>query len=341
MRILITNARLISAGGTEMYVYDLAFRLLQRGHTPIVYSPQVGPLAQKFKDATIPVVENLNQLGAIPDIIHGHHGLETVAALLKFPSTPAIYVCHDWGWIADRPPNLARIQQYLAVDETCFDRVTLRDGIAEERVRILQNGVDMHRFKPRDPLPSQLESALVFSNYMTDEHVNQIAAACEELGIRVDAVGRHFGNVEMQPEHLLPSYDVVFAKARCAWEALAVGCSVVVCDANGLGSLVTTKSFKRQRKLNFGRRLLRNKVTTNNIRRELASYSVHDAMKVVRQTRELCDVEKLVDELMKIYRSAIARHGKVRHDVAAEYSAFSDYLTTFSAMRFGPIANAA
>jgi hypothetical protein len=55
LRILITNAWLSGRSGSELYVWDLATALLNRGYTPIVYSPVLGPLADRLRAATIPV----------------------------------------------------------------------------------------------------------------------------------------------------------------------------------------------------------------------------------------------------------------------------------------------
>jgi len=53
----ITNYRLASRTGTELYVRDLAFGLLKRGHTPIVYSTELGAVGKEIREATIPVVK--------------------------------------------------------------------------------------------------------------------------------------------------------------------------------------------------------------------------------------------------------------------------------------------
>lgn len=53
---------------------------------------------------------------------------------------------------------------------------------------------------------------------------------------------------------MLGGYDLVFAKARCALEAMAVGCAVVLCDVGGLGPLVTRAQVQHLRRWNFGRR---------------------------------------------------------------------------------------
>ena len=60
-----------------------------------------------------------------------------------------------------------------------------------------------------------------------DGYARAIAAACHAAGITLDVVGGAAGRVSDAPEHLLPAYDIVFAKGRTALEALAVGCATV------------------------------------------------------------------------------------------------------------------
>src|SRR5258707_741868 len=166
LRVLLTNRFLRGQTGTEMYVYDVALRLLTCGHRPLVYSPALGPLAERFSAATISVVNDLALLPMAPDVIHGQHSLETLQALLHFPCTPAIYVCHDWNWVHDTPPKLPRVRRYVAVDETVRDRLVVQEGIAERLVEVIFNGVDLDRFQPRGPLPPRPQKALVISNYL-------------------------------------------------------------------------------------------------------------------------------------------------------------------------------
>ncbi len=109
LRVLITNRILLTRTGTEVYVRDLATSLLGRGHLPIVYSPHLGEMAAEIRRRTIPVVDDLAQIGTPPDIIHGHHGPETLAALLAFPGVPAVAVCHSWvGW-SEAPLRFPRV----------------------------------------------------------------------------------------------------------------------------------------------------------------------------------------------------------------------------------------
>src|SRR6185436_6311 len=83
----------------------------------------------------------------------------------QFPGVPAISICHDRVSEHGRPPRFSRIGAYVAVDANCAERLTMEHGI--QQVSVIQNGVDLRRFKPRSPLPEQPRSAAIFSNYAT------------------------------------------------------------------------------------------------------------------------------------------------------------------------------
>ncbi len=302
-----------------MYVFDLATRLLERGHQPVVYSQRLGMIAERLLNATIPVIDNLDQLGRIPDIIHCHHSLASAAALLQFPETPAVYVCHDWAWHHDAPPRIKRIRQLIAVDATVAERMTNREGRKPEDVIVVRNGVDLRRFRPRAALPSSPRRALVFSNYMTSEHVDIVRRACTEHGIEVDALGSAVGHTHAHPERFLGEYDLVFGKGRCAWEALACGVAVVVCDVRGVGEMISTGNLAKAITRNFGRRLLRQPFQTETISAQIARFDAADAAQVTLLVREQADLDRTVERLVEIYRKAIAEQDRSRsHDLREE-----------------------
>src|SRR6185503_7676994 len=104
LKVLITNVLLAQYSGTENYTRDLALGLLQRGHAPFVYTHAVGKPALDLRQETIPVVTDLGELAARPDIIHGHHTLETLTALIRYRDVPAVYFVHDSTAWQDVPP---------------------------------------------------------------------------------------------------------------------------------------------------------------------------------------------------------------------------------------------
>ena len=326
--VLITNHSMCDPGGSSLYVCDLAMRLVELGHRPVVYSTRLGKLAERLLNATVPVIDNLDQLGISPDIIHCHHSLASATALLRFPETPAIYVCHDWAWHNDTPPRMRRIRRIIAVDQTVAERIMFREGRRPDEVQILHNGIDLRKFRPRvDPLPLEPRKALVFSNYMSDEQIALITNACDQFGIKVDAVGKAAGFSVENPEHLLTQYDVVFAKGRCAWEAIACGAAVIVCDVRGVGGMARSDNLERFLPRNFGRRLLQRSLDMPTISAEIARYDPLDAAKVTHIVRDTANLDLVVDRLLNQYHEVILEHdGDANCDQAVELRELSRML---------------
>ncbi|MDX6694069.1 MAG: hypothetical protein QOF02_1672 [Blastocatellia bacterium] len=333
MRILLTNHRLASRAGSELYIRDLAVSLLRRGHTPIVYSTQHGEVARELRAATVPVVEHLDALASPPDLIHGQHHVETMTALLHFPNTPAVFFCHGWLPWEETPPRFPRILRYVAVDDTCRDRLVHEHAIAEERVRVILNFVDLEKFLPRPPLPLRPRRALIFSNYASEQnYAVTVREACARAGIALDVVGLKAGTASSQPEKTLGQYDLVFAKARCALEALAVGAAVVLCDEAGAGPMVTTLELERLRRFNFGIRALQGSLEASALEREIARYDATDAAEVSRRIRAAAGREAAVDEILALYEEVLAEHAALKTtDTAAEGRAAAAYLRWLSA----------
>src|SRR5207248_10904224 len=126
-----------------------------------------------------------------------------------------------------------------------------------------------------------------------------LRTACSRAGMTLDVVGLGVASPYPRPEELLPHYDLVFAKARCALEAMAVGCAVILCDVFGCGGMVTAADVDAYRHLNFGRRLLvRAPVTVETLQREIQRYDADDATEVCRRVRAVAGLEAWFDEMM-------------------------------------------
>jgi hypothetical protein len=307
MRILITNNTLAERAGSELYVRDLALELLRRGHHPVAYSTYLGAVADELRAATIPVIRSLDCLGEAPDIIHGHHHYETLTAMLAFPQTPAISYCHGWSPAEEAPLRFPRILRYVAVDEVCRERLIAEGGIAPELVETIFNFFDPERFPPRPPLPATPRTALAFSNEFQDGNgLEVLREACARAGIELHAVGKAVWNAESQPGPVLARHDVVFAKARAAIEAMAVGAAVVLCRPGALGPMVSARNFAALRPLNFGVRTLTQPLTADLVAAELRQYDPGDAQAVSKLTREACTLGAAVDRIERLYERVIA-----------------------------------
>jgi hypothetical protein len=309
LRILLTNTSLIHRAGSELYVFELATRLLRRGHAPVAFSPRLGPMAEALRRATIPVVDRLDAIGEPPDLIHGQHHVETLTSLLHFPGVPAVFVCHGWAPWEELAPRFPRILRYVAVDYTTRERLVSEQGIPPERVEVVLNAVDLERFRARAPLPPAPRRALVFSNHAEEgTYLPAVREACSRFGIEVDVAGLASLRPVAEPERLLPAYDLVFAKGRAALEALAVGAAVVLCDAAGAGPMVASGDFAHLRPLNFGIRTLQHAVTADYLASQIERYDAADAAEVSQRLRATADVEDAVDRMIEIYERALAEH---------------------------------
>ncbi len=331
MRVLLTNTSLAHRTGSELYVAEVARALAARGWRPVLWSPFLGGLAAELAAEGLEVAGGLDALGEAPRLIHGQHHLETMTALLRFPGAPCVFVCHGALPWEEEPPRHPRIRRYVAVDAATRERIAAA-GVPDGRIRTVLNFVDLARFRPRAPLPPRPRRALAFGNTAAETTwLPAVRAACERAGIELDAAGLAAGRPAPRPEELLPAYDLVFAKGRAALEAMAVGTAVVLCDAAGAGPLVTAAEFDRLRPMNFGLRALVEPLDAETLGREIARYDPADAAAVSARVRQEASLDAAVEQLLAIYREALAEPVD-RSDaaLAAESRAAAGYLAWLS-----------
>jgi len=308
LRILLVIGFLSYRSGAEMFVHDLALGLQRRGHSVIVYAPTIGNLGDDLRGACVTCVTDLSMIAVTPELIIGNTCRETVLALARFPGVPAISICHDRVHPHGMPPRFARVRRHVAVDANTYERLVLENGIAADRVRTIFNGVDVARFRRRSPLPERPARAAIFGNMATaGAETDAVRRACAERGITLDLVGQESGNQAREPATVLPQYDLIFAKARCALEAMAVGCAVVVLNQGmGMGELVHSSRVPYLRQWNFGRRLLVDPITTDAVGAQIDRYDAADAAIVCDMIRSAATLDQMVDAFSHLAAEVIA-----------------------------------
>jgi hypothetical protein len=334
LRILITCEMLDARGGSELYVRDVALALLRAGHTPVVYTSRAGKVAKEIRDMTVPVVERLDALSITPDLVYGQHHLPTMAALLRFPEAPAVYVCHDWYGLNAFAPRFPRILRFVAVDDACRDRLVCEDGVEESRVRVLPNFVDLERFVRRPPLPARPRRALVFGNYTQENpHLAALRAACAKHGVELDVIGEKMNNAVARPEEVLKGYDVVFAKGRAALESLAVGSAVVVYSGvRYLGPMVRAADVERLLPLNFGVRVMGDALAPEElaarVEAELGRYDPADAAEATALVRARAGQAAAMHAILEMCEEVVDEYEQTRGglDPRSEGPAVAAYL---------------
>lgn len=312
MKVLLTNLTLATRTGTEIVTRDLALGLFREGHELCVFSPTLGGVADEITLAGVPVVSRLQDVAFRPDIIHGHHHVETTLALSHFRTVPGIFVCHDrFAW-HDSPPRSNAIRRYVAVDRSCLERLLVESRVPPERTRIILNAVDLHRFALRKPLPDSPKRALFFSSYLkVGTDLDLLRGACLAAGIELDFAGPSVGSTIIHPEEVLGEYDLVFARGRCALEALAAGCAVILFSWMGLGPMVTIGQVRELREWNLGVRCLQEQPTLTGIASQIARYDPADARSVTEFIRSVASIESAVTEYVCLYEEVLSEAGSV------------------------------
>lgn len=306
MNVLITNIVIAEYTGTETYVKELAIELMNRGYSVEIFTLVKGVLAKELIEKGINVTSNLKQLKLIPDIIHAHHNIPALRVLSVFKFTPVVYFIHDRTSVFDNPFQHKNILKYVAVDYNCKERYYLENGFKEEDVEVVYNWANTNRFRLKQKINSHPKKALVFSNYLSENNIYpEIKEACVELGIELEIIGSSSGNPCLKPEEILQKYDLVFAKAKAAIEAMATGAAVIVCDYRGLGGMVTSSNMKHFRDFNFGMKLMTNTPTKNHLIGEINKYDSSEIIKVSEYIIKESDFLSIVTRLEQIYSELI------------------------------------
>ena len=287
-------------------------------------------VSEEIESQGIVVTDRLERLGGAPDIIHGQSYHETIRALLHFPQVPAICAIHGVSAYGD-PFYFPRILRYVAVDSRCMEYLESKPEIPRSRIEVVLNAIDMERFQPRPALPAKPRRALLFSNYAADHtHLPAVRKACRRMGLSLDVVGRAAGTETPRPETVLPQYDVVFAKARCALEALAVGCATILCDVVGAGPMVTTRNLDELRRMNLGQKALTSPLHAEQIIAEIERYDAADAALVSERVRKEASFADSIHRWTRMYEAVLAESRDRTCDPEAELRATGAFLEALS-----------
>jgi len=334
--VLITNNTLAEPAGTERYVMTVARYLLENGHYPVVYSTNHGAVAEEIRSLGVPVLDNLDNLSVEPDIIHGHHHLDTACAIFRFPETPIIAFSHGVvPWEEAIFPPINRIYAYVTVSQARLKRVHT-EGVPSDKTVHLPNFVDTDEFTVNFANRKQHHSgstrALVYGN-ASHKGLVAIKTACRRFGFKLDQSGHAFGQTACQPSRLLPGYELVFASGKAAMEALYCGAEVILSGPHGIGPHITASNFSDLYNRNFG--LAVSCLPPTQSRVDRAVQSAHRRIQAGSRSVSAAQLHGLshrlvMPRLLSLYRDAIS-HWEQHHpcrqaQTEEEYAALSRYL---------------
>lgn len=302
-RILLANVYLRNCSGTEVVTVDTAIALKKRGATVAVYTSEIGPISQPLRDAGIPVVAKIGELPWKPSVVHAHHVFQSLEIAATFPDVPQVFVCHDPSGWHSAPPRLSLIRAWGAVDKLCAKRIRSESLSPDCEIAWLANAVNLEKFARRGPLPDKPQRALAFTK--GNRHLPAIRDACKSWFLPLDEYGVGVNRVVSDVPTLLWDYDIVFATARSALEALAVGCAVIVADHRGFAGMVHPQNVELWRESNFGAELLTEATTAPLLIDAIREYKPVAAAEVSDWIRQQVDIQKYVDALEALHQAAI------------------------------------
>jgi putative methionine-R-sulfoxide reductase with GAF domain len=308
LRVLIATHRMGWRSGSETHTRDLASGLAARGHACAVYAPELRDDGDVngLRATGIVVTDRLSGIPWKPDIIHGHHRWETVRACVRFPAAAAIQVCHDATNRRDLPAPSTFVRLHCGVDDFCRERVAADSRLPIDAIGLLPNAVDLAAFPARRVAAAYPpRNALIFhSGSDPEDGFGPVVAACADLGIDVQRVGP--GRFSQSPGDVLGSFDLVFAKARCALEAMACGCHVILVGHLGVGPTVTGANFAELRRRNFGRSLLREPLDKATVAERIRALAPDTTLEIHRLVRQSCGVDTLAQTAEQLHLRALA-----------------------------------
>jgi hypothetical protein len=302
--VLLVTIQLTRRSGTEVVAGETARGLRERHHDVAIYTHACGRSGDALRAEGFEVVTDLAELTRRPDVIQANQSYPLLDAVGRFPDVPAISICHDATVWFSRPIDLPAIRRHVAVDLACRDRIVEQADQPADGIALLHNAVDLAAFRPRPRLPAAPARALVLVKHPNILEV--VRSACAQRGIAVDALGAGIDREVDNLPAVLPAYDLVFASARGALEALASGCAVIVVDGRGLAGLVTAANVASWCENNFGLRLLHRPITTAALVADIDRYDASDAKLASDFIREASSLARYLDRLEQMHREVIA-----------------------------------
>lgn len=329
MKLLFTNHRLRDRGGSELFTAEVAGELARRRHDVAVFSTVGGPVADAIRAAGIAVVHRPAACPFIPDVIHGQHHLETMAALTAWPSAPALYFLHGYGPWEERPTVHPRLLRYAAPSGAFLPWLEVRCAAPPGQVHVIPNFFDPVRFPHQRPRGRALSRALVYHNTMDPAGpvFASITVACDAAGLELESAGASFGRVLEDPGAVLPEYDVVFASGRSALEAMACGCAVIPVTREQTGQWIGPERFDAALDLNFTLRP-DDSTAADDLNQVLCGIQLEVLPGLAVRVRRDFTLHATVDRLESAYQEILAL--PLPSDPCGEGAALADYLTSLA-----------
>jgi hypothetical protein len=239
----MSTRALVAHGGSQSYVETVVAELRRLGHRVVVYSPNLGQVAERLRSTGVDVVGSLDDVGAV-DVAHVQHVPTALFVRAGYPRLPMVYVCHSSMLEIEDPPELAAPQVVVVLSDLVARRLAASAVAGStETVRLRQPVALTFREDGMVPIRDVPRRA-VYAGRRSPTFETFLEGACSQLGVELELIG----GISDSVDDLTPAFmrsDIVFAVGRTLLEAMALGRAGFVLDERGSGGFVTQESYER------------------------------------------------------------------------------------------------
>ncbi len=306
MKILITNHHLRNRAGSELFTFELAKHLKERGHNVFVFSFDLGGIAEKIKELNISVTDNLSDFRNIRfDIIHAQHNIAAIIARSVFQKVPMVFMSHGFLPELEQSPSIdLGISKFIAVSEEVAENLKKNNRIPDEKIEIIRNFVDTQKFISKKNVNRVPKKLLVISNHYIDQVKNIVERSCIDLDIEVRHIGLPENSVENVVDYINES-DIIVTLGRGCLEAMACERNVIVYDIHGGDGFLDEKNFYDIRKNNFSGRRNGFIYSVEEFKNEISKYNPDQGKKLRKIIENENSINTIISSIEKIYFSVL------------------------------------
>ena len=255
------------AGGTEVHLVTIGAELLRLGHEVVIYSPELGPIADHARERGVDVVDQLRELPVECDVVLAQDGIVVYDLAERYPQALNVFrICGD-VFDFQSPPQVEGVVDLVVVLSERYARLARACAVEVPMAR-LRIPVDIYRLSPVGTIRAQPRSAVILGNY--PDRIQAVRAAWERRGIEVDQVGASQQRFDIAAA--LESADIVVGKSRAAVDAMACGRAVYVYDMFGGDGWVTPVTYAAMEEDHFAGQATDRVIGVEEMESDLADY---------------------------------------------------------------------
>ena len=241
MKILMTNAHLSAAHGSEIWTNVVARELIRRGHDVVIFSPEIGPFHQKYMQDIptisgpgswsdprfdVAIIQHLNS------IRHYEGFNEYIVPSLPEDTRRIIVMCHGIHAEPEKPIVADYIQD---ARYTCISP-EIAEHYSNINWNVIKQPIDESWFEIKDIEPAALPQGILWASHRFPIP-DSLRRFCSNM--KPDCTLYSAGTRPMWPEEIRDIYrqcDVVIGTGRWIYEGMAAGrVCIVANDTHQLG----------------------------------------------------------------------------------------------------------